>query len=88
MERKQLTVQETPDSVIAANPRQKIEISKLHGKISRICLYDGIKWNELMPTSRFAGDSWELPVKAFKVVSKDPQCLQIEITRADDFWRF
>ena len=88
MRPRQLTMTETDDAVLMVMPRLEIELSKKNGKISRLRMHTGIEWKELVPEGSFAGDSWDLPIDKFEVVSPDPRCIRIDVFRANDYWEF
>ncbi len=88
MRRREFSITEIEEAVIVAHARFEIEVNRKNGKISRLRVHDGIGGKELIPEGRFAGDSWDLPLDRFEIVSRDPRCVRIEVLRADESWRF
>ena len=63
--------------VPAEKNNYKISFDKTVGKISRVTLFDGMEWHEIVAEEQTAGDNWILPVKMCEIAEKKDDYLII-----------
>jgi hypothetical protein len=75
-------------SVVTVRGRHyEITFDVVSGKISKVKVFDGIKWNDILADGQTVGDNWTLPVVHFKVIDQTEEQMTFSVIRESKSWR-
>lgn len=64
----------------------RINFDKIHGKFTAAEIFDGDKWNDLLPGGGVIGDNLNIPVHSFKIIQQTKDSCEFTVFRKNDEW--
>ena len=76
------------DKVVAIQGRHFVlNIDRRSGKISKVAVFDGIAWNDILADRKTVGDNWELPVSSCEITEETADQVKLDVVRESASWR-